>query len=140
LQRTTAGTVASGLESPADIRTQPPSGNNDPSRTRLVPLRPHTDWSLPETAADALGRIGPAAVPDLIRQLRSPRAERRWQAARILGRIGPDAAVAVPDLMVLLEDDDPRVRQASARTLGQIGPNAAVAVPALIRLMDESDR
>jgi HEAT repeat protein len=122
--------AAEGLvPSPGSTRTTAP--------VELQPLRPYTDWSLPETAADALGRIGPAAVPDLVRELASSSPERRWRAARVLGRIGPDAAIAVPELVRLLRDPDERVRLAAARTLGQIGPNAASAVPELIQLLDE---
>ena len=42
--------------------------------------------------AGALARIGPAAadaVPALVEALRSANADRRWRAARTLGRIGP---------------------------------------------------
>ena len=104
----------------------------------LPPLRAYGDWSPAETAADSLGRIGATAVPRLLESLRSPNPQLRWQATRVLGRIGPDAATAVPELVRLLSDEDPRVRLAAARALGQIGPNAASSVPALIRMLEES--
>ncbi len=101
-------------------------------------LRPFWDWSMPETAADALSRIGAAAVPGLVDALRSTDSEMRRRAVTTLGRIGPDAAGAVPALVALLNDPDPRVSLAAARALGQIGPHAAPAVPALIQRLEGS--
>ena len=88
-----------------------------------------------EVAAMALGRIGRAAVPELIRVLDNPNPEARQQAALVLARIGPDAEEAVPELTRMLDDEDEEVRKAAARALGQIGPAAAIAVPALKRLL-----
>ena len=108
------------------------------SSVRPTPLQAFPDWSLQDTAADALARIGAAAVPDLVRALRSTDVDLRWRATLLLGRIGPDAATAVPDLASLLSDPDRRVSRAAARALGQIGPNAAGAVPALMQHLDGS--
>lgn len=102
-------------------------------------LRPYTDWSVSETAADSLGRIGAAAVPELAKLLHDSDPAVRQMSARILARIGPEAAEAVPDLEQLLADEHPQVRRSAARALGQIGPAAASAVPALMRLLDASE-
>ncbi len=99
------------------------------------PLRPHTEWTLGETAADSLSRIGAPAVPALVDSLRDPDADRRLRAVRILAGIGSDASQAVPFLVEALRDPDPQVRKAAAWALGQIGPNAAEAVPALMELL-----
>jgi hypothetical protein len=98
----------------------------------LPPLQAYPNWSMQDTAADSLGRIGAPAVPELIRTLSNPDPQLRRRAASVLGRIGPDAALAVPELIRLLDDPNPDVRHAAARTLGQIGPSAASAVPALV--------
>lgn len=107
-------------------------------------VRPLSEWSLQETAADALGRMGDAAVPLMIENLqyRDPEPERqaevRRQAAEVLARIGPDAEPAVPALIEALQDPSPSVRKAAAHALGQIGPAAEAAVPALLRTMLDS--
>jgi len=109
-----------------------------PSARPLVPLsEPYIQvWTVKETASDALGRIGEAAVPALIDALAHPDAEVREQAARALSLIGPKATAAVPELIKLLDDDAEPVRRQAARALGQIGPAAKSAVPALIRRLE----
>ena len=100
-------------------------------------LKPLEQWTEQEAAADALGRIGAAAVPSLIAALESPDAAARQKAVGVLGRMGSDAAPAVPHLINLLNDPDPAVRKASARTLGRIGPAAKDAVPNLMQTLLE---
>ena len=58
----------------------------------LTVERPYASWTLPQTAADSLAKLGPAAVPVLTPQLRSRDLAQRRQAAEILARVGPDAA------------------------------------------------
>lgn len=100
-------------------------------------LKPLERWTEQEAAADALGRIGPAAVPELIATLRSADPEARLQATQVLARMGSDAKQAVPELIRLLDDPDERIRKAATRTLGRIGPDAAEAVPALMKSLLE---
>ncbi len=88
-----------------------------------------------EAAAQALGRIGAAAVEPLTVALRDPDSEVRLQATIALARIGPDAAPAVPLLVQALRDDSTEVRIGAARALGQIGPGASAAVPNLIEAL-----
>jgi hypothetical protein len=97
------------------------------------PVKAFEQWTDQEAAADALGRIGPAAVPNLVEALHSQDATVRLKAIEVLGRMGSDAHEAVPELINLLDDPDPTVRKAAARTLGLIGPAANAAVPALMR-------
>jgi hypothetical protein len=96
-------------------------------------LKPLEQWTEQEAAADALGRIGAAAVPSLVEALANPDPATRQKAVAVLGRMGPEAAAAVPDLIKLLSDPDPEVRKVTARTLGQIGPAAKDAVPSLMQ-------
>jgi len=104
------------------------------------PVKAFEQWTDQEAAADALGRIGPAAVPSLVEALHSPDALVRLKAIEVLGRMGSDAHDAVPELIKLLDDSDSSVRKAAARTLGLIGPAANAAVPALMRkLLQPSD-
>ena len=90
----------------------------------------------------ALARIGPAAtaaVPDLVRALRSQNEAYRWRAARTLGRIGPGAEPAVAALVAALADSSGAVRMHAARALGRIGPAAKPAAAALQRATGDRD-
>lgn len=104
-----------------------------------VTLSLYRSWGVKETAVDALGRIGAAAVPELTAALSDTDPRVRAQAGRALARIGPPAKEAVPILTQRLDDPDEDVRQAAARALGQIGPAAADAVPALVSLIESTD-
>ncbi|HEX5497809.1 MAG TPA: HEAT repeat domain-containing protein [Thermomicrobiales bacterium] len=95
------------------------------------------EWNVADTAADALARIGEAAVPALIEGLADPNPAVRAQAARALARMGPKGHAAVPALILALEDEHESVRLNAARALGQIGPDAQEAVPALIRTLKD---
>jgi HEAT repeat protein len=53
---------------------------------------------------DALGRMGPPAVPELARALHDPNQAVRSLAADALGRMGPAAEAALPDLLTALAD------------------------------------
>jgi hypothetical protein len=105
----------------------------------LPRVKPFSQWTEEDTAADALGRIGPAAVPALAEALKSEDADVRLKAVQVLARMGSDAKEAVPDLVVLLDDPDERIRKAATRTLGRIGPEAAPAVPALMRSLLQAE-
>jgi hypothetical protein len=102
-----------------------------------VSIKPLAAWTEQEAAAEALGRIGVAAVPALVESLQDPDAAARLKAVEVLGRMGADAKDAVPQLVRLLDDPDLNVRKAAARTLGRIGPAAQQAVPALMKSLLE---
>ena len=103
--------------------------------SELPPIKPFLEWTEQEAAADALGRIGVAAVPALIDALSNPEPAVRVKAIEVLGRMGADAKDAVPHLVKLLDDPSEAVRKAATRTLGRIGPPADQAVPALMRTL-----
>jgi HEAT repeat protein len=72
--------------------------------------------------ASTVARIGEAAVPVLIEQLRHPNADVRLWAATVLGQIGPAARDAIPPLLEMLADAEPGVRNAARRSLESIDP------------------
>lgn len=108
-----------------------PAKPEEAARLRVV--RAFRDWGVRETAADALARIGDAAVPSLVETLQDPDRDVRAQSARALARMGPRAEPAIPALIAALNDSDKEVRMGAARALGQIGPAASEAVPDLIK-------
>jgi HEAT repeat protein len=91
-------------------------------------------------AVAALVRLGRDAVPVLCAYLRDKRVARRYQCARVLGLLGPEAAAAVPDLTEALGDKEPLVRRMAMVALGEIGPEAEPAAPVLAQMLAGRDR
>jgi HEAT repeat protein len=87
--------------------------------------------------AEALGRIGPAAVPAIIQCLRDGKGD--GMAALALGMIGPPARAAVPELIKLLDNEYMPARIDAAWALGRIGPAAAEAVPRLEAMLKDRE-
>jgi HEAT repeat protein len=88
-------------------------------------------------AAEALARIGPAAVPALVKTVRDLNSPGRSDAVSALWHMGPGAEGAAPALVEamkhLVGPSGLDERYYAAEALGRIGPGAAkVAVPALI--------
>jgi HEAT repeat protein len=88
-----------------------------------------------EAAAEALGRIGPPAIPGLVERLEATDPELRQAAAVVLGVIGDRRAL--PALVARLADADPNVRAIAADALGRIGGRDATA--ALLAAVDSDD-
>jgi HEAT repeat protein len=78
-------------------------------------------------AADSLGKVGAAAVPPLIEQLRAEDPKRRKLAVEALGEAG--GAPAADALVALLSDEDREVRWAARRAVEEVG---AAALPSLL--------
>ncbi len=81
-----------------------------------------------------LAELGPdakRAVPALIEQLSSPRAENRREALICLGKIGPASAPAIGAIEKLLDAKRGKVVLAVAYALGSIGPEAKKAADRL---------
>ncbi len=85
-------------------------------------------------AADALGKIGPPAVPVLGRALQDKDENVRTVAAKNLEMIG---AASVPAVQEALEHQNHRIRATAAKVLRNIGPAAKDAIPALEKLLDD---
>ncbi|MCW3099801.1 MAG: lyase domain protein repeat-containing protein [Chthonomonadaceae bacterium] len=101
-----------------------------PSRAILFQtLRTTQDFVL-DSVIEALGRIGPVVVPDLLELLQDPDGFVRAPAAEVLGRIGDPAAV--PALLNLLQDRNTHTWQCAADALGRYG---FPMVPALLEAL-----
>ena len=90
-------------------------------------------------AAQALGKMGPDAVADLIAALRHSDPHVIKGAAAALGEIGPASKQAVGLLMAELEKDHPETRITLMYALMRIGPDASQAVPLLVKMLDHED-
>lgn len=93
----------------------------------------------PPSSALALGRIGAAAVPELITALKNEHAEVRTSAVIALGFVGKPAQDAVPFLMPLLADNNLEVRQATTLSIGAIQPDNRALLPVLKQLARDDD-
>jgi len=88
----------------------------------LIRCLSHEDEILSGEAADALGAIGPAAVPPLLQVLQSRDGWLRWLATRALSHIGDERAI--DSLITALKDEDGGVRWLAAEALIKSGPKA----------------
>lgn len=96
-----------------------------------------------EAIVEALGSLGPPAVPPLIALVKEPDPLLRRLAAKALGKIGPDAKDAVPALIEAFTaiflpglGFDTQMRAAIAQALGDIGPDAKDAIPELKKVAE----
>lgn len=93
----------------------------------------------PSRAAEALSRIGAAAVPLLLDVLKTGRSSARSDAAEALGNISPVPVAAIPALVKALQDPDWHVRFGTVNGVKGFGPAAVPAVPALVTIMKDGD-
>lgn len=94
------------------------------------------DLGVAESASEALGKIGTAAIPALVEALQSDHIFIRRKVPDALGRIGGKAVV--PALLEALSHDDVEVRVRAAKALGDVGDVSTV--PALLEACRNQDR
>ena len=75
----------------------------------------------PPSSAFALGRIGSAALPELLVLLENSDVRIRMNALMALGFMGADWMEAIPELLTHLHDRDSEVRHTTALTLASLG-------------------
>jgi HEAT repeat protein len=90
-----------------------------------------------DSASEAVGRIGPAAIPELKAALKADRDQVRLGAVRGLMNMGPKAEAAVLALTESLKDRKAHVRAGAAQALGGIGTQARPAIPALMEALKD---
>ena len=73
------------------------------------------DVTVRNTASEALGLLGTAALPGLVQALKAPEPIVRLEAARLVGNLGGAAQPAVPNLLALLGDTGRYVPPSSNR-------------------------
>lgn len=76
-------------------------------------------------------------VETLVRDLKAPQVKVRESAAEALGMLGPASIEAVPALVEALQDKDPRVQHEALTALEHLGPAAEKATPALKQILDK---
>lgn len=98
------------------------------------------DEDVRKSASRALAKVGPAAMPILIEELKHSHFQFSKRAAFSLSLMGPEAAEAVPALMGCLKSSDTEVRAMATHALAEIGPAAAEAAPGLTGLLGDHSR
>jgi HEAT repeat protein len=101
----------------------------------LVATLHDDDGKVRESAAHAVGLMGPEALPTLVEMLGHDDKYVRRHAVWALGKLGPLARSALGDLCGSLKDLDPRTASGAAQALGSMGADAADGVPALAEAM-----
>lgn len=101
----------------------------------LVAALEDDEGKVRESAAHAIGLMGPEALPTLIEMLRHDDKYVRRHAVWALGKLGPLARPALPDMCQALRDSDPRTASGAAQSLGSLGTDGADAVTALAEAM-----
>ena len=88
------------------------------------------------TASEALGKIGPVAIPPLTKALEDENRNVRRGAAQGLGHIGEPASKAAGALAEALRKDDERFfRQTVLWTLGRVKPSGKAPVAGLLEVI-----
>jgi HEAT repeat protein len=103
------------------------------SISALITALSHPSGIVRSAAVRALGQLGEAAVPYLIRVLREGDDEEKEWAADALGVIGTDASAAVDDLRREVKNSNQDVRDWSAIALAKITESAEF-VPHLLTI------
>lgn len=84
------------------------------------------------------------AVPAIVARLNDSNEGMSFEAAQLLGEIGPDAIEAVPALVKKLSAKTPAqprdtVSDAAIIALGSLGPGAKPAIPPLLEMLESGD-
>ncbi|MBN1430087.1 MAG: HEAT repeat domain-containing protein [Anaerolineae bacterium] len=101
----------------------------------LISILTSSDYRLRQDTADALVRIGPAAIGPALAVLQHPDPGIRRSVIEVLGKLR--AREATGDLIGQVDDQYVEVRQAAVSALGMIGDSAAVE--ALIKALEDPD-
>jgi HEAT repeat protein len=102
---------------------------------QLTGLLGDPDAYVRNRAADAIGKLGPSAVPiqGLTKLTTDPDEDVRDRAAWALGEMKEEAISALPAMLAMLSPDESHaVRSEAAFAFGNIGPGAKDALPALL--------
>lgn len=95
--------------------------------------------SIRYACAQALPKLGQAAVPAVVAMLKIDNSEARKSAAQVLGSIGADAKDSTVHLIGAMSDSSEGVRQSAVEAIGKIGPGAAEVVPELAKRLKDDE-
>lgn len=87
-----------------------------------------------DSGRNAMARIGTAAVPELVQQLKNADVARRLMAVNFLSHMGTKASAAGPELLKALDDKDPDVRRNALSALKNIQPKGDEYAAAYVKI------
>ena len=90
-------------------------------------------------AVHALGRIGPLAIPELLRIINNPNARTHAQAIQELAQFAADVPSIVPFVLAFAQDPKADLSYPAVFMLRKIAVNPDAAVPALAVALGSSD-
>ncbi|MBW3623712.1 MAG: HEAT repeat domain-containing protein [Armatimonadetes bacterium] len=104
----------------------------------LVDQFDNYNYDVPANAITALSKIGPPALPRLLKEAKNPNPQIRTYATRGLATIG--GPMTVQPLLVAANDPVPTVRAEAVKGMAKFtGPDAVRAVPLLITSFRDPD-
>ena len=101
---------------------------------KLIELLRETDPVVSYNVVEAIASLGPGVAADVAGALDNP--ELRMLAARVIERLGTDAAEVVPQIVDALRGAEGEFRKALQMAIAEIGSEAAAATPPLIQSLD----
>ncbi|MEM1008891.1 MAG: HEAT repeat domain-containing protein, partial [Myxococcota bacterium] len=105
-----------------------------PAVRELTRATQDKDLAVRQEATRALSRVGPRAIPGLIRVMQfSHNAQERRIAAKALGKLGPSAANALSKIKLNNKEPDLEVQRTILRAMAKMGSRA---VPKLIYALE----
>lgn len=105
----------------------------------LIPLLESEHAAVVARALSSYRGEAKPALPALVALLKneSKDIETRWNAARTLGKLGPEGIEALPVLMEFTKHTDDTIREHAAEAIGDIGPTAVEGIPALVACLTD---
>jgi len=116
-------------------------GHEDTILSVLRSILKEKDRAVQNSAAQALGEIGPAAqaaVPEMLKIMESGDFY-FYHYNNALPKVDPEGKLAIPGLIELLSSRKSQVTWQALHTLMQYGPKAKAAIPEVTRLLDHKE-
>jgi len=109
-----------------------------PDGVDAMPLLLHVladDWD----TSDSMAKIGPAAVPFILKAMQDRKSTSRHLMIKALGFLAARSPDAVKALVAELKDEDPKLRAAAATALGDLDQADEPTLRALQALLDDPE-
>ncbi len=78
-------------------------------------------------------------LDDLMQDAKDADADKRFEAIKEIGKMGPDGAPAIDTLIAALTDQEGSVRVKATYALANVGTKAELAIPALAQALRDKD-
>lgn len=93
-----------------------------------------------DAAMEALGKVGPVALPFLEQLLEDEDPEARWRSATAIGRMGTSGRPAAPALVKVIDDESPLVRMSALEALAAVSAERDSLLQPIVKELASDDR